>query len=123
MSAATTEIVVAKNTPVPVERVRNFSTSRDGQTDVHIQIAQGEGKHFADNERLGTLYLRNLPPAAARETLIEVAFLIDSNGILNVRARDTATGQKTEARMEVVGAPDLDPSPLAESSSLPLPLR
>ena len=99
------ETIVEKNTPVPVERTRNFTTSKDFQTDVQIQVCQGEARTFAENERLGVLHLAGLPSRERGGTVIEVTFTIDGDGILNVRARDKATSQETRATMQVVGAP------------------
>ena len=102
------ETIVEKNTPVPVERTRRFTTSKDFQTEVHIQVSQGEGRLFADNERLGMLVLHGLPPRPRGQTVIEVTFIIDSDGILSVRARDNITSQETRATMQVIGAPTHD---------------
>jgi molecular chaperone DnaK len=99
------EVIIDRNTPVPVERVRNFSTSRDGQTDVHIQVSQGEARLFADNETLGVLALEGIPPRRRGESIIEVTFTIDTDGILSVRARDVKTNRQTQATMRVLGAP------------------
>jgi molecular chaperone DnaK len=99
------ETVVSKNTPVPVERTRNFTTSKDFQTDVVIQVSQGESRQFADNERLGVLTLNRLPPRPRGQTTIAVTFTIDADGILAVRAVDTDTKQETGATMQVFGAP------------------
>jgi molecular chaperone DnaK (HSP70) len=101
-----TELIVDKNTPIPVERARRFVTSHDGQTQVNIQVCQGEQKRFADNEPLGTLSLSGLPAKRRGECEIEVAFVIDTDGILNVRALEVGTGKTTQARIQVVGAPD-----------------
>ena len=81
---------IEKNTPVPVERTRNFTTSKDYQTEVRIQVSQGESKVFADNERLGVLTLHGLPSKPRGVASIAVTFTIDADGILNVRARDLA---------------------------------
>ena len=116
------ETIVDKNTPVPVERTRNFVTSRDGQTEVHIQVSQGESRVFAENESLGMLQLAGLPPRSRGETTIEVTFTIDSDGILNVRARDTATNKETAATMQVRGAPtagEQQQVPAASADALP----
>jgi molecular chaperone DnaK len=102
------EIILEKNTPVPVERTRRFTTSKDFQNEVHIQVSQGEARMFADNERLGVLVLHGLPPRARGETVIEVTFVIDGDGILSVRARDNVTNQETRATMQVIGAPMRD---------------
>jgi molecular chaperone DnaK len=102
------ETIVEKNTPVPVERTRRFTTSKDFQTEVNIQVSQGEARVFADNERLGVLMLDGLPPRPRGETVIEVTFVIDGDGILSVRARDNVTNQETRATMQVIGAPIRD---------------
>ena len=99
------ETIVERNTPVPVERTREFVTSKELQTEVHIQVSQGESRKFDENETLGLLKLSGLPPRPRGQTTIEVTFTIDSDGILNVRARDGATGQETAAQMQVRGAP------------------
>jgi molecular chaperone DnaK len=99
------ETIVSKNTPVPVERTRNFTTSKDYQTDVVIQVSQGESRQFSDNEQLGVLSLSQLPPRPRGQTTIEVTFTIDADGILAVRARDKETSQETGASMQVFGAP------------------
>src|SRR5690606_3302975 len=91
------EIVIARNTPVPVERTRNFTTSKDHQTEVSIEICQGESRRFADNDRLGVLALSGLPRRSRGQTTIEVTFTIDADGILAVRARDRETGIETAA--------------------------
>jgi molecular chaperone DnaK (HSP70) len=102
------DTIVERNTPVPVERSRNFVTSRSDQTVVHIHVSQGESRFFADNQSLGMLKLTGLPPRPRGETTIEVTFTIDSDGILNVRARDVETDQETRAVMQVHGAPTPD---------------
>jgi molecular chaperone DnaK len=101
-----TENLVEKNTPIPVERTRRFVTSHDGQTMVNLQICQGENRKFAENEPLGTLSLSGFPAKRRGECEIEVSFMIDTDGILNVRARELGTGVYTQARIQVVGAPE-----------------
>lgn len=103
-----TETVVDKNTPVPVEKVRNFTTSADNQTEVMIKICQGEERNFLDNEPLGVLSLQDLPPRPRGLTSIEVTFTVDSDGILNVAAKDVESGQLARAAIQVIGAPDQD---------------
>lgn len=100
------EMIIERNTPIPVERTRRFITSKDFQTQVDIQVSQGEHKMFAENEQLGTLSLHGLTAAKRGETEIEVTFTIDVDGILHVRAVDSKTRQETEASMRVIGAPE-----------------
>jgi molecular chaperone DnaK len=99
------EIIIDKNTPIPVERTRKFTTSKDGQTDVAIRVSQGESRMFSDNEQLGVLSLRGIPARPRGESVIEVTFTIDESGILSVRARDELTDQETQATVQVFGAP------------------
>jgi molecular chaperone DnaK len=99
------ERVVEANTPIPLERTRTFITSKDYQTEVDINVCQGEQRRFAANEILGTLQLHGLAPAPRGKTCIAVTFTIDANGILSVRAVNADTGLKTEAVMRVIGAP------------------
>ncbi len=99
------EIILERNTPVPVEITRDFVTSRDNQTEVHIQVAQGESRKFADNETLGILKLTGLSAKPRGQTTIEVTFTVDADGILNVTAKDGVSGQETTATMQVHGAP------------------
>jgi molecular chaperone DnaK (HSP70) len=115
------ETIVARNTPVPVQRTRMFTTSKDQQTEVVIQVAQGESRTFADNEPLGVLTLTDLPARSRGETKIEVTFTIDADGILAVRARDTATGKEAAATMQVFGAPLPAGSASVPESWLPVP--
>jgi molecular chaperone DnaK len=118
------ETIVERNTPVPVERTRRFTTSKDYQTEVRIQVSQGESKMFADNETLGVLTLSDLEPRQRGEATIEVTFTIDADGILSVRARDVSTAKETNATMRVIGAPtqeDGSPPP-APPNLLPTPL-
>lgn len=117
------EAVVEKNMPVPIERVRNFTTSSDNQTEVNIKICQGEDKCFANNEPLGMLTLRGIPPRPRGQTTIEVIFVIDSDGILSVSARDTVSGQSTVATIKVIGAPDTqDEMKTLPNEALPAPV-
>jgi molecular chaperone DnaK len=99
------ETIIEKNTPVPVERTRRFTTSKDYQSEVVIHVSQGEARLFSDNQRLGLLALHGLPSRRRGETVIEVTFVIDGDGILSVLARDQITGMETNATMKVIGAP------------------
>jgi molecular chaperone DnaK len=99
------EPIIERNTPIPVERTRNFVTSHDNQTTVVIQVCQGESRRFAENSLLGTLTLDGVPPRQRGEAEIEVTFVVDTDGILNVTARDVKTDMATQARIQVLGAP------------------
>jgi molecular chaperone DnaK len=85
--------LIARNTPIPVKRTETFTTAADMQTSVTIHVFQGERPMAGDNTSLGEFNLDGLPPAPRGVPKIEVTFDIDSNGILSVSARDTASGK------------------------------
>ena len=85
--------LIARNTPVPVKRTETFTTAADMQTSVTIHVFQGERPMSGDNTSLGEFNLDGLPPAPRGVPKIEVTFDIDSNGILSVAAKDTASGK------------------------------
>jgi molecular chaperone DnaK len=85
--------LITRNTPIPVKRSESFTTAADMQTSVTVHVFQGERPMAADNTSLGQLNLDGLPPAPRGVPKIEVSFDIDSNGILNVSAKDTASGK------------------------------
>jgi molecular chaperone DnaK len=80
-----------------------FSTAADSQTTVEIHVLQGERPMAADNKTLGRFQLTGIPPAPRGIPQIEVTFDIDANGILNVSARDKATGKEQKIRIEATG--------------------
>ena len=85
--------LIARNTPIPVKRSENFTTAADMQTSVTIHVFQGERPMAGDNTSLGEFNLSGLPPAPRGIPKIDVTFDIDSNGILSVSAKDTASGK------------------------------
>jgi len=85
--------ILEKNTTIPTRRSQVFSTAADFQTAVTINVLQGERQMAADNVSLGTFNLEGIPPAPRGVPQIEVSFDIDANGILNVTAKDLATGK------------------------------
>ncbi len=91
--------LIARNTPVPVKRSESFTTAADMQTSVTIHVYQGERPMAADNTSLGEFNLGGLPPAPRGVPKIEVTFDIDSSGILDVSAKDTATGRSQSIRI------------------------
>jgi molecular chaperone DnaK len=99
------EPLVERNSPVPIEQTRVFTTARDQQTAVIIECCRGEHRAFADNEPLGQLVLDGLPPRPRGEVRIAVMFRVDPDGILHVRAQDADTGMAREATLTVLGAP------------------
>ncbi|MGQ9734122.1 MAG: molecular chaperone DnaK [Candidatus Bipolaricaulia bacterium] len=86
--------LIERNTTIPVEKTKTFTTAEDGQTTVDIHIVQGERKMAADNKSLGRFQLTGIPPAPRGVPQIDVTFSIDVNGILSVKARDKATGKE-----------------------------
>ena len=86
--------LIEKNTTVPTKKSQVFSTADDNQTAVTIHVVQGERKQAAQNKSLGRFDLADIPPAPRGLPQIEVTFDIDANGILNVSAKDKATGKE-----------------------------
>jgi molecular chaperone DnaK len=86
--------LIDRNTTIPTRKSETFSTAADNQTSVEIKVYQGERAMAADNRLLGVFQLIGLPPAPRGMPQIEVTFDIDANGILNVAAKDKATGKE-----------------------------
>lgn len=87
-------VLIEKNTTIPTKKTQVFSTADDNQTAVTIHVVQGERKQAAQNKSLGRFDLSDIPAAPRGMPQIEVAFDLDSNGILNVSAKDKATGKE-----------------------------
>jgi molecular chaperone DnaK len=92
--------LVERNTTIPVEKKKVFSTAADNQTGVTIKVYQGERPMAADNRLLGEFNLEGIPPAPRGMPQIEVRFDIDQNGILNVAAKDLGTNKEASVRIE-----------------------
>jgi len=86
--------LIERNTTIPTRKSETFSTASDGQTSVEIHVLQGEREMARDNRTLGRFHLEGIPPAPRGLPQIEVTFDIDANGILNVAAKDKATGKE-----------------------------
>ncbi len=86
--------LIERNTQIPVDKTRVFTTATDGQTVVEVHVLQGERDIASHNKSLGRFELRNIPPAPRGVPQIEVRFDIDANGIVNVSAKDMATNNK-----------------------------
>jgi molecular chaperone DnaK len=95
--------IIARNAAIPVEQSRMFTTSRDSQTEVVIDVFQGESRRVEENTRLGRVELSGLRPAPRGEIKIRVTFEIDTDGILGVSARNEETGQAQSTRIVLSG--------------------
>ncbi len=93
-------VLVERNTTIPVTKTETFSTAADNQTAVTVRVFQGERPMAADNRLLDQFNLEGIPPAPRGVPQIEVTFDIDANGILNVSARDKATGKEHKVRIQ-----------------------
>lgn len=95
--------LIDRNTTIPTRKSQVFSTAEDSQTAVTIRVFQGEREMAADNKLLGQFDLVGLPPSARGIPQIEVTFDIDANGIVNVSAKDKATGKEQQIRIQASG--------------------
>ncbi len=95
--------LIDRNTTIPTRKSQVFSTAEDGQTAVTIRVFQGEREMAADNKLLGQFDLVGIPPAPRGIPQVEVTFDIDANGIVNVSARDKATGKEQQIRIQASG--------------------
>ncbi|HDP68775.1 MAG TPA: molecular chaperone DnaK [Candidatus Marinimicrobia bacterium] len=92
--------LIERNTTIPTRKSEIFSTAADNQTTVEIHVLQGERAMAADNKSIGKFHLDGIPPAPRGVPQIEVTFDIDANGILNVSAKDKATGKEQSVRIQ-----------------------
>ncbi len=92
--------LIEKNTHIPTKKSQVFSTAADNQTSTEIHIAQGERPMVSDNKSLGKFVLDGIPPAPRGVPQVEVTFDVDSNGVLNVNAKDKSTGKEQSIRIE-----------------------
>jgi ribosomal protein L12E/L44/L45/RPP1/RPP2 len=93
------EPVIERNTPVPIEQTRTFTTARDDQESVTIRVFQGESREASENELLGQFEFSGFQRARRGEVEIDVTFEIDTDGIVNVTASDKSTGRQASTRI------------------------
>jgi molecular chaperone DnaK len=106
-----TTVLIPRNTTIPTRKSEIFSTASDNQTNVEVHVLQGERPLARDNRTLGRFQLVGLPPAPRGVPQIEVAFDIDANGIVNVTAKDMATGK--EQKITISGSGGLSKDDVA----------
>jgi molecular chaperone DnaK len=95
--------IIDRNTTIPTKKSQVFSTAEDNQTAVTIRVFQGEREMASDNKLLGQFDLVGIPPAPRGVPQVEVTFDIDANGIVNVSAKDKATGKEQQIRIQASG--------------------
>ena len=86
--------IIPRNTQIPIEKTKEYSTSSDNQTSLKIQVLQGESELASDNHKVAKFNIGNIRSAPKGQEKIDVSFRIDANGILEVTARDKRTGNE-----------------------------
>jgi molecular chaperone DnaK len=101
-----TDTIIPRNSKIPCERTRRFTTGRDMQTSVRVRVGQGESPSFPQNTYLGAVELSGLRAAPRGTVTVAVTFEVDADGSLRVRARDVQTGQEARVTLQLVGVAD-----------------
>lgn len=94
------DVVIPRNSAIPTSKSKTYTTAADNQPEVTVHVLQGERPRASDCRSLGTFNLTGIPPAPRNTPQIEVTFDVDANGILNVTAKDKATGKENKIRVE-----------------------
>lgn len=94
------DVIISRNSKVPMRAAKNYTTSVDGQRNLKISVFQGERELVANNRKLGEFILKDLPPMPAGIPKIEIAFLLDADGILTVKAKELRSGQNTQIEIK-----------------------
>jgi molecular chaperone DnaK len=95
--------LIERNSPVPCERTRTFATAQDNQQLVLVRVSQGEEGRFDANTVLGEVRLTGISPGPRGSVKVDVSFSLDENGMLQVSARDKATGNAANAQLQLAG--------------------
>lgn len=108
ISGGLVQKIIDINTPLPVDHTKLFTTVIDDQSSVKIRVFQGEAQRASENELLGEFTLEGLPKGAAGTVSVEVTFEIDTNGVLNVTAKNSDTGKQQSVRLVAAGRLEKD---------------
>ena len=97
------EHIIRRNSAIPAEQTKMFTTARDNQSAVSVRICQGEARQISRNQELGKVVLEGIRPAARGKVQISVTFVIDADGTLQVRAKDIETGKEQQISVKLIG--------------------
>jgi molecular chaperone DnaK len=98
--------IIPQNSAIPFEKTYQFTTTKEGQTSLDIDIFQGESATVVENEYLGSFVVDSIPKAGVGESKIHLTFHLDSECILHLRAKESLSGRTHEARMVIRETPD-----------------
>jgi molecular chaperone DnaK len=98
--------VLARNTKLPATKSYELATTREGQSELELQVFQGDSAKVSECEYLGTVRVPNIPPRPRGAVKVAIEFALGAEGILKITARDLETGEVTEARFATVDTPE-----------------